>query len=342
MAHGSLDSPPAPPQVLMHLMMGGWAMQAVGTLARLRIADHIASGPTSVATAAERARVDAAALHRLLRACAMLGVVRETAPKTYALTPVGELLRSDVPGSMRSLLDAETAPGHWLPWMRLDECVRRGTTQATAALGSDVWTYYAKNPDEGRAFSEGMTGLSAMAIGAVNAVYTPPAAKKVVDVGGAHGAFLAAMLNELPTASGVLFDRPEVVETATSTLAAAGVLDRVERSGGDFMKAVPAGGDLYLLKHIVHDWSDAEVVTILENVRRAVVPGGHVIIVEMAVPEDGSPSPAILLDLNMLVMLTGKERTAGEMNALFTRAGFTPTRVVPTPSPFVVVEAVAT
>lgn len=341
MAHGTPDSPPAPSQVLMQILMGGWAMQAAGTLARLRIADALASGPASITSVAERARVDASALHRLLRAGAMLGLVKETAPKTYALSPVGELLRSDAPGSMRSLLDAETAPGHWLPWMRLDECVRRGTTQAREALGTDIWTYYAEHPDEGRTFSEGMSGLSAMAIDAVNAVYAPPAAKKVVDVGGAHGAFLAAILGKLPNAFGVLFDRPEVVATAASTLSAAGVAERVERASGDFLKAVPEGGDLYLLKHIVHDWSDAENLTILKNVRRAIAPGGHVVIVEMALPEDSSPSPATLLDLNMLVMLTGKERTTTEMNALLTQTGFRPTRVVPTPSPFVVVEAIA-
>lgn len=332
---------PAPPQVLMQMIMGGWAMQAIGSLARLRVPDALAGGPTTVGVAAERARVEPAALHRVLRAAAMLGVVKETASRTYALTPVGELLRSDVPGSMRALFDAETAPGHWLPWMRLDDCIRTGRTHAEDALGTDVWSYYAAHPEEGRAFSEGMSGMSVMAIGAIEQAYEPPVASRIVDVGGAHGALLAALLRKAPAARGVLFDRPEVVETASETLAKHGVEERVERAGGDFFREVPAGGDLYVLKHIVHDWNDAEVATILANVRRAIAPGGHVVIVEMALPEDGTPSPALLLDLNMLVMLPGKERTASEMKALLVAAGFRPTRVVATPSPFVVIEAVA-
>ncbi len=330
----------APGQALVQLITGGWAMQAVGSLARLRVFDPLAGGPLSVGALAERTNLDAGALHRVLRAVAMLGVVREVAPHTYALEPIGELLRSDAPGSMRALLDAETAPGHWLPWMHLDACLRTGRSQASVALGTDVWSYYAQHPEEGAAFAEGMSGMSAMALAAMDAVYTPPEARRVVDLGGAHGAMLAALLHKLPEARGVLFDLASVVETAGPTLAKHGVDGRVERVSGDFFEAVPEGGDLYVLKHVVHDWDDAQAARILANVRRAIAPGGRVMVVEMVLPEDGSPSPALLLDLNMLVMLPGKERTVGEIHALLHAAGFTPTRVVPTPSPFVVIEAV--
>ncbi len=339
-AHSAHDAPP-PPQQLLQLMMGAWASQAVGALARLRVFDEIAAGLTSSGAIAERLRLHADALYRVMRAGAMLGVLREVSPRTFALTPAGELLRSGVPGSMRALLDAETAPGHWLPWGRLDECIRRGGSVAAEALGSDVWSYYGAHPAEGQAFSEGMSGMSAMAIHAISAVWQPPQAKRVVDVGGAHGAFLTWVLQQLPSARGVLQDLPHVVEAATPALAAAGVNERVERVGQDFLSGVPTGGDLYLVKHIVHDWDDDRAAQVLRHVRAAMAPGAKVVVVEMLVPEDGAPSPALLLDLNMLVMLPGRERTAAEMKALFASAGLEIKRVVPTPSPFSLLEAEA-
>jgi hypothetical protein len=332
-------SNPPPPLALLQMMMGAWVTQAVGTFARLRMADYLAEGPTAASIVAERAGTNPDATHRLMRALTMVGVLAETAPRTYALTPVGQLLRSDVPGSMRALLDAETAPGHWLPWGRLDECVRTGISSTRAALGADVWTYYAQHLEEERAFSEGMSGMSAMELSAVGAVYQPPEAQLVVDVGGAHGAFLAHVLKALPKARGVLMDLPTVVAKAGPALAAAGIQDRVETVAGDFFSEVPAGGDLYLLKHIVHDWDDEHCRKVLGEIRRAIKPEGKLLVVEMVLPEDGSPSPAILLDLNMMVMLPGRERTVSEFTTLLKSTGFEITRVVRTQSPAVVFEA---
>lgn len=326
------DTTIPPSQAVLQLMMGAWVSQATGALARLRVCDHIAQGATTPGAIAERTGASPDALHRVLRAAAMVGIVRETAPRTYALTPVGELLRSDHPQSMRSLVDAETAPGHWLPWGRLDECVRRGGSVAAEVLGSDVWSYYAANAAEGRAFSEGMTGLSMAALGAIGEVWQPPAARHVVDVGGAHGAFLDHVLGRVPGATGVLFDLPHVIDSAKPH-------PRVELAAGDFLANVPAGGDLYLLKHVLHDWDDARCTQILRNVRSAMAKDATVVVVEMLIPEDGSPSPAILLDLNMLVMLPGRERTATEMAALLATADLAITKVVATHSPFSVIEA---
>jgi hypothetical protein len=328
-----------PPLALLQLMMGAWVSQAVGAFARLRLADHMAEGPVSVAQVAERAGTNPDATHRLLRALAMVGVVVERGSHSYALTPVGELLRSNVPGSMRALLDAETAPGHWLPWGRFDDVVRTGRSFAADALGSDVWSYYASHPEEERAFSQGMSGMSAMELSAIAAVYQAPRAQKVIDVGGAHGAFLAHVLSGQPEAHGVLMDLPSVVAQAAPALRAAGLEGRVELAAGDFFSEVPAGGDLYLLKHILHDWDDERCRKLLGNIRRGIAPGGTLIVVEMLLPEDGTPSPAILLDLNMMVMLPGRERSASELGALLKSEGFELARLVPTPSPAVVFEA---
>lgn len=326
-----------PPAAVFGLISGMWAAKAAATAANLRIPDVLAHGPKSAEEVARAIGADASAVYRLMRGVASIGVFAAEPGGRFSLTPVGELLRSDVAGSMRSPLVAEMAPGHWLPWSDLEYSVRTGKPAAPKSLGMSVWEYYKKNSEEGFQFAEAMSGMSAMALQAVLAAYSFAGAKKVVDVGGSHGAFLAAVLQRESDARGVLFDRPEVVEGAGATLAGAGVADRVERIGGSFFESAPAGGDTYLLKHILHDWNDDECVTILRHVREAMSPTARVVVVEMLVSD--APSPAPLLDLNMLVMLTGKERTADEFGALFARAGLALARVTPTHSPFAVIEA---
>ena len=332
------DSPP-PPAIIFGLVSGMWAAQAAATAAKLGIPDHLAHGPLTADELAAKLGTHPAATYRLLRGVASIGVLSMEPRRRFALTPVGDLLRSDVPGSMRALLIAEMAPGHWLPWGDLESAVRSGTPSAPRVLGMDPWKYYEKNHEEGFMFAEAMSGMSHMAMHAVLASYSFVGSKKVVDVGGSHGAFVSAVLQREKSAHGVLFDRPEVIEGAGATLESAGVANRVQRTSGDFFQSVPQGGDVYLLKHILHDWSDDECVTILRNVREAMDPGGKVVVVEMLIDDAGPPSPAPLLDLNMLVMLTGKERTAEEFGALFEKAGLKLSGVTPTHSPVAVVEA---
>jgi len=335
-----------PPAAVFRLISGMWAAQAVATAAVLRIPDQLAHGPRTADDVARAVGADASAVFRLMRGIASVGVLTMEPGKRFALTPVGELLRSDVPGSMRSAMIAEMAPGHWLPWGHLVDSVRTGKPAAKAVLGMDPWEYYRKNPEEGHHFAEAMSGISSMAMQAVLAAYSFSGARKVVDVGGSHGAFLSAVLQREKDAHGVLFDQPQVVEGASPTLDAAGVSARVERAGGDFFQSVPAGGDVYLLKHILHDWNDDECVTILRRVRESMAPDARVVVVEMLIDEDGPgqgrmgpPSPAPLLDLNMLVMLTGKERTAEDFAALFEKAALRLAGVTPTHSPMSVIEA---
>jgi hypothetical protein len=328
-----------PPAKIFGLVSGMWAAKAAAAVASLRIPDVLAHGPKSAAEVASAIGAEPAAVYRLMRGVASIGVLAVEPGGRFALTPVGELLRSDVPGSMRSVLVAEMAPGHWRPWGDFEYSVRTGLPAAPKALGMSIWDYYAKNPEEGFQFAEAMSGISTLALQAVLAVYSFAGARKVVDVGGSHGAFLAAVLQRESSARGVLFDRPDVIEGAGATLAGAGVADRVERVAGNFFESVPSGGDTYLLKSILHDWTDDECVTILRGVRAAMAPEGRVVVVEMLISDAGPPSPAPLLDLNMLVMLTGKERTAEEFSALFARAGLRFTGVTPTHSPFAVIEA---
>ena len=329
---------PPPPQQMMELITGYWRSQAVGVAARLAIADRLGDGPKTVATLAAETATNEAALFRLLRGLASFGVFEETVPRTFGLTPLAETLRSNVPGSMRDFAMAETAPGHWLPWGNLDQAVRTGERATPAALGCEIFEWYGTHPVEGAAFSGAMGNLSALAAQEVGRVLPLPEKATVVDVGGAHGTLLAGVLNANPAARGVLTDLPHVIADAPRALAAMGIAGRAEAVAGDFFQAVPEG-DVYLLKQVLHDWSDEQCVTILRNCARAMKPGGKVAVVEMVVPEDGTPSLAQIMDLNMLVMLPGRERTEAEFNALFQAAGLSAARVTPTHSPFSLVEA---
>jgi hypothetical protein len=315
-----------------------WAAQAVASAARFGIPDQLAHGPRTAEEVAKAIGANPAAVYRLMRGVASVGVFTMESGGRFALTPVGEVLRSDVPGSMRSMMIAEMARGHWLPWGEIDHSVRTGTPAATKVLGMPIFDYYRAHPEEGNHFAQAMSGMSAMALQAVLASYSFEGARKVVDVGGSHGAFLAAVLKREAQARGVLFDRPEVIEGAAPALDAAGVSARVDRVGGDFFQTVPEGGDVYLLKHILHDWNDEECVKILGRVANSMAKDGRVVVVEMLITSEGPPSPAPLLDLNMLVMLTGKERTAADFGALFAKAGLVLKGVTPTHSPFAVIE----
>jgi predicted O-methyltransferase YrrM len=331
-----------PHEILFGMVIGTWLSQTVGTIARLRIPDAVAAGAATATAVAEKLSLDTDATYRVMRGAAAAGIFLRLDEERFALSPLGELLRSDVPGSMRAFLDVQSAPGHWLSWCRLDDTVRKGKSQVEEALGSDVWTYFSRNPEEERTFAEAMTGLSTGMVAAILAVHDFGPVTKVVDVGGSQGVFLAGVLNQQPAARGVLFDLPQITAGAGEALRQSGVADRVECVSGDFFASVPEGGDLYLLKHILHDWDDAACIKILENCRQAMAPGGKVAVAEMLIGGYADPpGPAIFLDINMMVMLPGRERTVEEFAKIFAAAGLKLANVVPTQSPVVLLEAVA-
>jgi hypothetical protein len=324
-----------PPHVhVLQLLMGLWNAQIVATAARFGVADLMATGVHDVDSLAHECGADPGALYRLLRACAAIGIVIETEPRRFALTPAGECLRSNVENSLRDFLIAETAPGHWLPWGRLYDAVRDGRSVAGDVLGMPPWEYYAKNPEEGLSFARGMGNLSAIVAQDVTRVYDASGFKRIVDVGGSQGVLLASLLATNPNATGVLFDLPEVIANAPAD-------PRIERVGGDFFKECPPDGDLYLLKSILHDWPDDRCAEILKSIHNAAKPGAKLLVVEMLLPDTPQPSPVALMDLNMLVMLDGRERTAAEMAALLASGGFRVERVLPT-GMFSLIEAVST
>ncbi len=338
--HGAADVPtPSPQEAIMHMLMGMWSAQAVATAARLGIADALAKSQPQASTALARA-VGAAALARFLRTLVSLGVLSQPQPDTYKLTAIGEALRSGIPGSMRDLLIAETDAPHWQAWGKLDESVRSGLPMVPQLFDMSIFEYYAAHPEELASFSRAMGNFSAIAAQGTVQSYDFSAARHVVDVGGANGDLLLAILQANPNVRGTVFDQPHVAEAARQAITDQGYDERCEARGGDFFQEVPPGGDLYLLKFILHDWQDQDALRILQNCRQAMTADGKLLVIEMVIPDDNRRSPAQLIDLNMLVMTGGQERTGSEYGALLSQAGFRLHRLIPTGSPYHLVEAV--
>jgi hypothetical protein len=332
---------PHPPQmVLMQMVFGKAVTQAVSVVARYKLADQMARGPKTAAELASTAGLNAAHLYRVLRALAGVGVLAGDDTGRFSLTPVGELLRSDVPGSMRAIATYVCDPWSWQPWGDLAGAVKTGRPVFDRMFGEGVFDYFAKHPDEAATFNEGMTGFSQQAAASMLKAYDFAPFNTIVDVGGGHGAILCAILKANAKARGVVFDAPPVIEGAHAPIKAAALADRLRAEGGDFFKAVPAGGDLYVLKHIIHDWNDVKATQILQCVRAAIPATGKLLLVELVVPPGFAPTFAHVLDLEMMVLCDGKERTEEEYRALLAGAGFKLTRIVPTEGPHSLVEAV--
>lgn len=328
------NAPALPPHaVLMQMVFGKAVTQAISVVARYRLADRIAEGPKTAAELASSAGLNAGHLYRVLRALAGIGVLSGDGTGRFALTPMGEFLRSDVPGSMRAIATYVCDPWSWKPWGDLAGSVASGAPAFDRTFGEPVFDYLPKHPDEAATFNEGMTGFSQQAAAGVLKAYDFTTFRTIVDVGGGHGFLLSSILSAAPNANGVLYDLPQV------TAGASNLPGRCRVESGSFFEKVPAGGDLYVLKHIIHDWNDASATQILKCVRAAIAPGGKLLLVELVVPPGFPPHFAHLLDLEMMVICDGKERTEDEYRALFAGAGFRLTRVLPTECPHCVIEA---
>lgn len=325
---------------LLEIAQGAWLTQALYVAARLGIADELRDGPRSAADVASAVGADPGATYRLMRALAANGLLKLRRDGRFSLTRVGQALRRDYDGSMAPMITMVGHPAHWEHWGNLLHAVKTGESAAEAVRGMPVFDYLETVPEYARVFNDAMTGVSAMAIDAAVPAYAFADHRLIVDIGGGHGALLAAVLKQAPDARGVLFDLPSVIEGAGPELDRAGVADRCAKAGGSFFEAVPDGGDAYLMKTIIHDWDDEKSLTILRHIRTAIEPGGKLLLFELVLPEGAPPHPGMLLDLEMLVHPGGRERTAGEYRDLLSRAGFRMTRVIGTAGPMSIVEAV--
>jgi hypothetical protein len=275
-----------------------------------------------------------------MRTLASLGILTEREAQRFALTPLGVALKTGAPGSARSSL--LTIGSNWFaaPWGQIVYSVETGKTAMEKAWGMPIFDYLAQHAEDASLFSETMVGFHGAEPPAVAAAYNFSDLGNIVDVGGATGNMLAAILARHAGPRGVLFDRPHVVRDAPTLLKARGVEKRVNIEAGDFFEAVPPGGDAYLLSHIIHDWNDDQCLTILGHCRSAMKPTARLLIVEMVLPAGDGPHPGKMLDMVMLVMVGGQERTEAEYAALLSKAGFRLTGVVPTESAVSIVEAV--
>lgn len=317
-------------QELQRLLLGYRVSQALYVAATLGLADLLRDGPRGSDALARATGTDADALYRVLRFLAGVGIFAEVAPRRFALTPLGAGLRADLPGSLRPHALLHLDPSHWRAWGALPHSVRTGETAFDHVHGVDNFAYLAAHPDFAAIFNAAMTSNTAASGAALTEAYDFSGLARLVDVGGGHGRLLATVLRAHPTLRGVLFDRPEVVAGAAATLAAAGVAGRCEIVGGDFFAAVPPGGDAYVLRQIIHDWDDDRAVAILSNCRRAMPESGRLLVVERALaPDHRRALPVLHLDLQMLVLLGGRQRTDDEYGALFAAAGFHLAQVVP-------------
>jgi hypothetical protein len=327
-------------QQLLRMMQGYFLAQVVHVFATLGIADFLADGPKSSEALARLSATDHETLRRLLRTAVGFGLLEQQHHDSFTLRPLGALLRSGAPGSLRDYIIAMVAPSFWLSWGQLEHAIRNGKEAFSDVFGMNIWDYYAQHPNEARHFANAMGNISAMVADAVVAQYDASTYGKIVDVGGSHGTLLAALLQANPAAKGVLFDRPNVIAEAQQVLHGRGLNERVELVGGDFFEKVPPGADLYLLKWILHDWDDAQSLTILRNIHRVAVSDSKLLIVERLLPSAPEPSPVHLMDLHMLVLAGGRERSREEFEALLSSAGYRLERIMPLPHSLNLIEAI--
>ncbi|MGE3314595.1 MAG: methyltransferase [Planctomycetaceae bacterium] len=336
------DSQQAPPPStrLMQCITGHWVASAVHVVAKLGVADHLKDGAKSSDELAAQLDCHASSLFRVLRAMTCLGILQENRPKHFSLTEAGELLRSDHPESMRSMALFQGARPHWHGWGELHHSVKTGQPAFEHVHGMGFFDYCLATPEFGEHFNGAMTGMSAMAAGAVLAAYDFSGIRKLVDVGGGHGYLISRILEKYPELQGGLVDLPDVAEGAKSTLGALGLTSRCEVVGGSFFDSLPPA-DAYIAKNIIHDWDDEHSRTILRNMRAAMEGNGRVILLEIVISPEVQGDVAMLIDLEMLhATRGGRERTEREFADLFEAAGLKLNRILSTETLYRVIEAV--
>jgi predicted O-methyltransferase YrrM len=313
----------------------------LSVIAEIGVADQMTDGPLGVEELAKRTGTNADALYRVLRAVASKGVFAEVSPRTFGLTPLAATLRSNVDGSMRDvfrlqgqrcMLDAYAAIGH---------SVRTGKPAFEHVHGTTLFSYLTARPELSELFSSAMGNSARQIQRPVIDAYDLSDVRRLIDIGGAHGHLVAAILSRYPKMKGVVFDLPHVVPGAAGVLAEAGVADRAEIVGGDYLRAVPAQGDAYTISHVLHQLSDAEAVTVLTNIRKVMAPAGRVLVVDPVIPEGDLPHPGKFMDITMLMLTQGRDRTKAELADLFEQADLRHVETVALSAPSSIVVAMA-
>lgn len=323
----------APQETMLNLIGGFWVARSIYLAAQLGVADLFDDQPKTIAQLATATNTDPRSLYRLLRALSSVGIFTEVSEQRFALTPLGATLKSDSPGSMRYAAMAQMGDDHSLGWGNGLHSLKTGEIAFDAATGMPVWDYYAQNPESGKVFSQSMTSMGTAIAQAVAASYDFSGFKTIVDVGGAQGSLISTILRANPHLHGILFDLPEIIANVQ-------VDQNIRPVAGNFFESVPTGGDAYMMRWIIHDWDDQKSSIILKNCHQAMPDHGKLLLVESIIPQGNEPSPAKFIDVIMLLMTGGRERTEAEYRSLLRSNGFELTRVIATPSMLSIIEAV--
>jgi O-methyltransferase domain/Dimerisation domain len=336
--HDETQTPP-PHAQLIQMATAYWVSDIVYVAAKLSLADHLAEGPKSAEELAGLTGTHAPSLYRLMRTLANLGILTEAATHRFALTPLGDALKTGALGSARATILTIASDWYSRGFKHLLYSIKTGKSGFEKSLGMPLFDWLSKNPEEASLFNETMVGVHGAEAPAVAAAYDFSGLTTIVDVGGGTGHLLTTILANYPESRGILFDLPHVVGDAPTLIQSRGLADRVTIEAGSFFDRIPSGGDAYLLSHVIHDWTEDHCLTILGHCRGAMNSGSRLLIIEMVLPAGDTPHPGKMVDMMMLVGPGGQERTEQEYRTLLGKAGLRLTRVVPTESPVSVVEA---
>jgi O-methyltransferase/methyltransferase family protein len=334
-----IKSSPKPPAIFQ-MVTGYWLSQAIYVAAKLGLADLLKDGPKSCAALAAATGADGQSLFRLMRTLSSVGVFARVQNDHFALSSAGESLQSHVPGSLRAMV-LTIGEIHYQAWGNLLHSIQTGSPAFNATFGTGLFDYLQRNPESADTFNNGMTDLSSMLAYAVSLAYDFSGISSIIDIGGGQGRFLRTVLELNPEMKGTVFDTPSTIATAKQPLNGDTCGGRYSTAAGNFFDSVPEGAEAYILCGVIHDWDDDHGIRILKNCRRAMAKNGRLLLVEMVVPEKDGNCFSKLLDLNMLVMTGGRERTQSEFCALLGAAGYQLTKVIPTIAPQSMIEAVA-
>ena len=332
----------APTRLVYGWLAGAWVTQSMAVVARLDIAGRLKAGPKSCDELAAECGAHSASLYRVMRALASLGLFSEDGQGRFTTTRLGRTLERDAPDSIHAMALMVGSEWHWQAWGKLLHTVQTGEPAFTRVYGTEAYEYLAQHPAEGAVFDTHMEAYGRQAAQAA-AGYDFSGLRTVVDVGGGYGTILAAVLRANPELRGVLFDQTAVIDGGRSRIAASGLAERCDLVAGSFFDTIPAGGDVYILSSILHNWDDERAIEILRTCRRAMSDAARLLIVELVIPPGNTPGDGKMLDLQMMVLFTGgKERTLDQYRALLEAAGFRLWRIVPTLQQMSLIEAVST
>eukprot|EP00438_Fugacium_kawagutii_P030638 Skav234279 [mRNA] locus=C9163801:113:1084:+ [translate_table: standard] len=321
------------------MITGYWHSQAIYAAAKFGIADHLKDGPKSVDDLADATSTNADALYRLLRALASKGIFAEGEPRHFSLTPLAEPLQTDAPGSKRALA-LMSGDEQFRSWAEICYSIETGGIAFDKVFGKPIFKYLSENPDKAKIFDAAMVGIHGRESDVILDAYDFSNVGVLADIGGGNGSQISRILEHHSGLNGILFDLPHVIERAKTPIEAAGLSDRCELVSGNFFEAVPETADAYMMRHIIHDWDDEKSLTILRNCHRAMSSNAKVLIVESVIPPGNEPFGGKFLDLVMMLIPGGKERTEDEYRTLLGNSGFELTQVIPTKTEVSIVEAV--